>query len=191
MFLVCKDILYGLNENEYIKREGSKVVLSIPSDSNNFEVFSFDDFPIEDFGNKDIILRNVSVRTSKSKTFVHSINKESHTIYALLRGANCVPDDVFIKTTQSCYFKLLKKITYKSCEPDYGIYPTAVYFVKINLKPFNLVEIYFAGKNSSILEEHIVFYCDYNKRIRFKNNLETFILNSDEFISLSKLNSEN
>ena len=194
MFFVCKDVLCGLRESAYIKRKDSKVILTIPNDSENPEVFSFDDFPIEVFGNEDIILkrdivlRNVSVKVLKSKTFVHSVKEESNTIYALLRGVNCIPDDVFIKATQSHNFKLIKKITYTSCEPDYGSYPATVYFVKINITPSNLVQVYFAGKDSHFLEDHIAFYHDYyEKRIRIKNNLQTFTINGDEFISLSEL----
>ena len=112
MFLVCKDSLCGLKESSYIKRKGSKVVLTFPS--KNPEVFSFDNFPIEDLNEDiilrdDILLRNVSVKVSKSKTYVHSIKEESNTIYALLRGANCIPDDVFIKATDAHNFELIKK----------------------------------------------------------------------------------
>ena len=188
MFFVGKDILYGLNLNSYINREGSNVTLTIPTDNGKDEVFSFDDFPIDSLERKNVLLKNVSVTISSKKTCVHHSDKsEPGTIYALLRIANCIPDDVFINKKHSKYFELIKKISYTTGEPDFGCYTATVYFVKITLAPDELVHVYFASEDSYFLKEHLAFYCKDDMEIIFNDNLKTFVQNDTEFISLSSL----
>lgn len=138
---------------------------------------------------KNVFLKNVSITRSDCRTYVRSGESEPGTIYALLRIANCIPDDVFINKKHSSHFKLIKKIRYTTCEPDWGDYTATVYFVKINLKPDEYVHVYFAYKNAHFLEKHIAFYCDNDMEITFKDNLHTFAKNNTEFLSLSKLES--
>lgn len=190
MLLVCKDVLYGLNENSYIKREGSKVTLTIPNECGKDGVFLFDDFPVESLEMKNVLLKNVSIKASNGKNYVYSTKTKPRIIYALLRVANCIPDDVFIKREHSRHFKLIKKISYTTCEPDYGDYTASVYFVKITLKPEEFVHIFFANKNTYSLTKHIALYRDFDGEIEFKDNLKTFVPNnSEEIMSLSELDS--
>ena len=190
MFLVGKDILYGLDLNSYIQRKNSEVILTIPTDSGKYETFSFDDFLIDSLEDslekENILLKNVSVTITNDKTYVHSGESEPGTIYALLRVADCIPDDVFINKKHLSSFELIKEITYTTCEPDYGSYTTSVYFVKITLKPDELAHVYFAGENADFLNKHIAFYCDDDMQITFKDNLQTFVTNDSEFICLSE-----
>ena len=190
MFLVCKDILYGLNLSSYIQRKDSEIILTLPTDSGKHEIFLFDDFLIDSLEKENVLLKNVSVTITDNKTCVHSGESEPGTIYALLRVANCIPDDVFINNKHSSRFELIKKITYTTCEPDYGSYTTAVYFAKITLKPDEFVHVYFASENAYFLKEHIALYCDDDMKITFKDNLQTFVTNDSEFLSLSELSSE-
>lgn len=190
MFLVCKDILYGLYLDSYAHRKDSKVILTIPTDSRENEIFSFDYFPIDSLEKKNILLKNAIVTITNSKTDVYSGESEPGTIYALLRVSNCIPDDVFINKKHLSNFKLIKKISYTTCEPDWGSYTATVYFVKITLKPDEFVHVYFASKNAYFLKEHIAFYCDDDMKITFKDNLQTFVTNDSEFLSLSELDSE-
>ena len=192
MFLVGKDILYGLKLDSYIKREGSNVTISIPTDDGGAESFTFDEFPIESIEKKNILFKKVSVTISDNKTTcVHSDKPEPGTIYALLRIANCIPDDVFINKKHSKNFELIKKISYTTCEPDWGSYTANVYFVKITLAPDELVHVYFANKHAGFLKDHFCFYCYDDMEIIFKEDLTTFLLNDNEFMSLSELVSKN
>ena len=191
MFLVCKDVLYGLNENSYIQRKDSNVILTIPDDDGTTTVFSFDDFPIDSFGLKTILLKDVSVRSSKKQTSICSSKSKPGTIYALIRVANCIPDDVFINKKHSRNFELIKKIRYTTLEPDLGSYTASVYFVKITLKPDEFVHVYFASTNAPFLKEHLAIYCDYDMEITVTENLKTFVPNNAEFMSLSELDSIN
>lgn len=190
MFLVCKDILYGLDPDWYIKREGSKVSITIPTDNGDHEVFLFDDFPIDSLEKKNVLFKAVSITSNGITSVVHSSKSEPGIIYALLRVANCIPDDVFINKKHSSRFELIKKISYTTSEPDWGDYIATVYFVKITLKPAEFVHVYFAGENAYFLEKHIAFYCDDDMEITFKDNLQTFTTKNTNFLSLSELNSE-
>lgn len=191
MFFVCKDILYGLDKNTYVKRDGSKVIITIPTKHDKTEVFTFDDFPIEALGMRNIFLENVSVSTSNGQTRIRTGAPQPGIIYALLRESDCIPDDVFIKCSHSSCFEPIKHIKYKTCEPDFGCYTASVYFVKIVLDCDEYVHVYFAGKNSFHFEKHIAFYCDDNMCVNFFDNMRTFVQNDPlEFMSLSELNSK-
>lgn len=50
--------------------------------------------------------------------------------------------------------------------------------------------VYFASKNAYFLKKHIAFYCNDDMEITFMDNLQTFVTNDSEFLSLSELSSE-
>lgn len=176
--------------SSYIKQKGSKATLTIPTDNGEDYVFEIEGYSVSALENENVLLTNVHVTISDDKTktsVVNSKESEPGTIYALLRVAHCVPDDVFINKKHSSCFELIKKISYTTCEPDYGDYKANVYFVKITLKPDEFVHIYFASKNAYFLKHHIAFYCDDDMEITFKDNLQTLVPNDTEFLSLSEL----
>ena len=189
MFLLCKDVLYGLNLDSYIEREALGATLTIPTDSGKNEIFSFEEFP-DSLEKKNVLLKDVSVTLLQSKTCInHSDKSEPGIVYALLRDATCIPDDVFISKKHSNNIELIKKISYTTCEPDYGDYTVGVYFVKIALAADDLVHIYFENSDSYFLKNHIALYCDDDMKVTFYDNLKTVTMNDDEFISLSDLES--
>lgn len=190
LFLVGPDVLYGLDESYYVKRSGSTVILTIPTDSGENWIFSIDDFPIDSLGEKNVLLSNVAVKTAGNRVRVvksENSNSKSKVIYALLRTATCIPDDVFIDKKHASHFKLIKELRYTSLEPDWGEHTASVYFVKITLKPDEYVNIYFSYKGAEYLKHHCAFYYDYEGSLSFTDNLETIRLLNDEIMPLSEL----
>lgn len=188
LFLVGSDVLYGLNETSYVNRNGSAVTLTIPTDSGENWIFSFDDFPINSLGEQNVLLSNVSVKTSGNRTrIVKSKDSKSRVVYALLRVATCIPDDVFIDKKHSSHFKLIKELRYTTLEPDWGDHTASVYFVKITLNPNEYVHIYFSYKEADLLKHHCAFYCEDDGTLHFKDELKTIRPMNNEIISLSEL----
>lgn len=188
LFFVGSDVLYGLNETSYVKRNGSAVTLTIPTDSGENWIFSFDDFPINSLGKKNVLLTNVSVKTSGNRTrVVKSEVSESRVVYALLRVATCIPDDVFIDKKHSSHFKLIKELRYTTLEPDWGDHTASVYFVKITLKQDEYVHIYFSYEGADSLKHHCAFYYEDDGSLHFKDELKTIRPMNNEIISLSEL----
>lgn len=195
---VCERLWDGKIESE--KNNGiSKCCLSIPNYLKNGHkqkninfVFYIEGINEKSF-EKDLLLENVSlVKTSEN---YYSINNSEEIledyIYALIRGTNIVPDDVFIPVDMKDNVTVLQKIHFIDQEVDYGVFLSNVYLIKIKLDYNESIPIYLTYKNPKLLERHYVFYKTWYGECTVSEKLKTFIYinesNKDKYISLSEL----
>lgn len=190
------------NGNVKIKDSSSKksLCLAIPNYleekcSQEMIKFIFDPEEIskEDL-ERDCLLKNVSLRKTSKNTY-HIKQSEKTTeqcMYALIRSTAVIPDDVFIPTSMKDKVEVLRRIRFVDDEPDYGIFLSNVYLIKIKLNCHESIPIYLAYDNPYVLQEHyVIFKTEYKDQYQVTDKLKTFIYideyNKDEYTSLSEL----
>lgn len=143
---------------------------------------------------KDLLLEKISLRkTSKSSYSIDLSKKISESyMYALIRSAAAIPDDVFIPSSMKDKVTVLRRIRFIDDEVDYGDFLSNVYFIQIDLGGHESIPIYLTYDNPYFLEEHYVFYkTDWDEKYHISKKLKTFIYidkyNKDQYISLSEL----
>ena len=144
---------------------------------------------------KDVIIPNLSLEeTSENRyIFAETYYNDYSRIYALVRNADTVSDDIYINSEEKSKIKVIRRLQFVDDECDYGDFLSNVYFLEIKLNSDEKVTLYPTYQNnSSQLDREIVFY-------RFNltfNNLWLIeeekikpisIINDKRFISLSEL----
>ena len=201
MRLFINDGIFQRNWNKNVKIEellSSKVRITITNYlaseiRHEYIKFIFSDID-EDMLEKDILLDNVSLtRVSKNKYYITSSDtQEQPYMYALLRSAVGIPDDIFIPASMKNNVTVLRRIQFLDNDEFYGEFLSNVYLVKIKLDLGESLPMYLASERPNKLEEHYVFYKkNRSKRYCVSEKMSTHIHlsknNKDEYISLSEL----
>lgn len=144
---------------------------------------------------KDVIISNLSLEeTSENRyIFAETYYNDYSRIYALVRNADTVSDDIYINSEEKSKIKVIRRLQFVDDECDYGDFLSNVYFLEIKLNPNEKVTLYPTYQNnSSQLDREIVF----NRFNLLFNNpwlieeekiKPTSISNDKRFISLSEL----
>lgn len=168
------------NGNVKIKKiaEQKKVCLSIPNyleetheiETINFlfsdEIIDAHDFNKEGYEHK---LDNISLKQeSKNSYHINLSNDDSSNdsskkvndqcMYALLRCASIVPDDIFIPASKKDKIEVLRRIRFIDDEADLGDFLSNVYLIKITLKYHESIPVYLTCTKPYVLNKHYVFY---------------------------------
>ncbi len=144
---------------------------------------------------KDVIISNLSLEeTSENRyIFAETYYNDYSRIYALVRNADTVSDDIYINSEEKSKIKVIRRLQFVDDECDYGDFLSNVYFLEIKLNPNEKVTLYPTYQNnSSQLDREIVFNrfnLPFNNPwlIEEEKIKPTSISNDKRFISLSEL----
>lgn len=144
---------------------------------------------------KDMLFKSVRLTVISPKFLYHVYNGDANEeeMYALLRSARAVTDDLFIPASMRDKVTVMQRIRFVDDEVDYGDYLSNVYLIKIKLKKKESLPIYMSYENPYSLDDHYVFYRSDFERGEYSvsNLLKTYILindsNRNDYISLSSL----
>ena len=141
--------------------------------------------------NRNLILEDIYLEKIDNNSYViNPADKKSEKyMYALIRNASVVLDDVFIPRCMKDKVEVLRRIRFIDDEVDYGDFLSNVYLIRIKLECRESLPVYLTCSKPSVLREHYVFYrTDYNKEYCVSEKLKTFIyVKENQYISLSEL----
>lgn len=143
----------------------------------------------------DVILNSISLKKSSKNVYRVEEKKcaQHHSMYALLRGTDIVPDDIYIPTNMKNKVTVIQRFQFIDNEVDYGNFLSNIYLIKIKLEIGEYLPIYLTNQNSTLLQKHYVFFRGNwkNSDYHVTKELETYIIlsehNKEKYISLSHL----
>lgn len=188
------------NGNVSIRRKDGILTLRIPNYNPKTSKHEYVEFILPTKCTKkmlknDVIILNLSLeKISENKyIFTETYYNDYSRIYALVRNADIVSDDIYIKSEEKSKVKVIRRMRFVDDECDYGEFLSNVYFLEIKLNPNEKFALYPTYQNNSGKLNKIITV--YRPKILFdapwfieEKKIEPISIGNDKrFISLSEL----